>query len=111
MVGRIELVTERQRETIKRLYSLPDSDFPRVPIYGEYVEVLKAMRRGEYSEVELYELAGKAVPESLTLYDSLGRFRDALLAHEQKREVDPARLARLDLVMRSYGACVVPREN
>ena len=106
MVGRIELETESQRQTIARFHTLPETDFPRIPIYGESVDVLKAMQSGKYSEVELYKLAGKPVPESLALYDSLGRFRDALLVHEQMREVDPARRARLDLVMRHFGACL-----
>jgi hypothetical protein len=111
LVGRIELVTDRQRETIARLYALPVTDFPRAPLYGESMEVLKAIQLRKYSEVELYKLAGKPAPESLTLYDSLGRFRDALVAHEWKTELDPARRARLDLVMRHYSACDARRED
>ena len=46
------------------------------------------------------------MPESLALYDSLGRFRDALIAHELTREEDPVRRKRLDLILRHYGACL-----
>jgi hypothetical protein len=105
MVGRIELVTGQQRTTLAKLAALPESDFPRMPLYGESTEVLTAMRRGDLSETELYKLAGRAVPESLALYDSLGRFRDALLAHELAQEPDPARRTRLDRIMRYYSAC------
>jgi len=105
MVGRVELVTGEQRATLAKLQSLPESDFPRMPIYGESMEVLAAMRRGDLSEVELYRLAGRPVPSSLSLYDSLGRFRDALIAHALTREEDPARRARLEKITRYYGAC------
>jgi hypothetical protein len=106
MVGRIELVTGQQRAVLAQLQALPAGDFPQAPIYGESKEVLAAMRHGDHSEAELYKLAGRAVPESLALYHSLGRFRDALLAHEWAREPDAGRRARLDLIMRTFGACV-----
>ena len=105
MVGRIELVSGEQRGTLSKLEALPESDFPRMPIYGESAAVLAAMRRGDLSESGLYQLAGRAVPESLALYESLGRFRDSLLAHELAREEDPARRTRLDRIMRYYSAC------
>ena len=111
MVGRIELVTDRQRATLVKLHALPESDFPRVPIYGESREVLAAMNRGGLSEVELYKLAGRPVPESLALYDSLGRFRDALLAHELTHEKDPVRRNRLNLVLRYFGACLPDKDE
>ena len=111
MVGRVELVTDQQRATLAKLHALPESDFPRVPIYGESMEVLAAMHRGGLSEVDLYKLAGRPVPESLALYDSLGRFRDPLLAHEWTREKDPARRARLALALRHFGACLPELRN
>jgi hypothetical protein len=106
MVGRIELVTGQQRATLAKLQALPDSDFPRAPVYGESTAVRAAMHRGELSQADLYKLAGRAVPESLALYDSLGRFRDALLVHEMSKEEDPLRRARLERVISHYGACV-----
>jgi hypothetical protein len=106
MVGRIELVTEQQRATLGKLQALPRSDFPRMPIYGESREALAAMHRGDLSAADLYKLAGRPVPTSLALYDSLGRFRDALLSHELAQEMDAVRRARLNLILRSYGACV-----
>ena len=62
MVGRIELVTELQRTTLAKLHALADSDFPRMPVYGESREVLAAMNRGDLSEVGLYKLAGRPCP-------------------------------------------------
>ena len=111
MVGRIELLTQTQRKTLARLYALPETAFPRQPVFARSAQVLKAMQGGKYSAVGLYQLAGTRVPESLVLYHSLGRFRDALLNHELKTEVDPARRARLDLVMRHYSACVSTGQN
>lgn len=111
MIGRIEFVTSTQRETLAKLMALPDGDFPRIPLYGESPEAFEAMRQGGKSEKELYEIAGKPVPESLALYDSLGRFRDALLMHEWKKARDPARRERLDLILRSYGACLATRDQ
>jgi hypothetical protein len=103
MLGRIELVTNQQRAALAKLQTLPDSDFPRTPLYGESKKA--AANLGKYSEAGLYKLVGRPVPESLALYDSLGRFRDALLAHSLKREKDESRRARLALIMRTYSAC------
>jgi len=52
----------------------------------------------------LYRATGREVPESLQLYNSLGRFRDALLAHEY-HSGDIAQRMRLDKVMRYFSAC------
>ena len=54
---------------------------------------------------ELYRAVGREVPEALRLYESLGRFRDALLAHEWRTESDVTHRARLERVMRIFSAC------
>jgi hypothetical protein len=54
---------------------------------------------------KLYRKSGREVPESLLAYESLGRFRDALLAHEWKTAEGNQR-ARLRRVLDSYSACV-----
>jgi len=48
---------------------------------------------------------GRQVPEPLQLYESLGRFRDALLTHEWATEVDATRRTRLERLMRIFSAC------
>jgi hypothetical protein len=106
MVGRVELVTTRQREALDRLYAFPDSDLPMMPLYAQDMAALKLMKEGKLSHSELYRAVGREVPEPLRLYESLGRFRDALLAHEWQNEADATRRARLERLMRNFSACV-----
>ena len=63
------------------------------------------MEEGTYSQAALYRATGRKVPEPLRVYDSLGRFRDALLAHELHAS-DGTRRARLEKVMHSFSTCV-----
>ena len=56
------------------------------------------------SHAGLYRATGREVPQSLQLYNSLGRFRDALLAHEY-HSADIAQRMRLDKVMTYFSAC------
>jgi hypothetical protein len=101
MVGRVELVNPRQRALLARLQQLADEDFPKLPLYYDDQRVL-ALRGMSHSA--LYRETGREAPESLRLYESLGRFRDALLAHEW-RSADSSRRARIEKVMRSFSAC------
>jgi hypothetical protein len=108
MVGRVELVTERQREILRRLQAIPDDALPDgVPLYAQNVEALRMVKEGGKSHSELYRAVGREVPESLLLYESLGRFRDALLAHEWHGEIDAARRARYERIIVLYSACFV----
>jgi hypothetical protein len=107
MVGRVELVNPRQRVILARLQQLADEDFPQLPLYYEDQRVL-AMRGISHSA--LYRETGREVPESLRLYESLGRFRDALLAHEWQ-SVDFSQRARIEKVIRAFSACEVEFER
>jgi hypothetical protein len=103
MVGRVELVTPHQREVLQKLYALSDADFPK-PLYTVDWKVIGPLMETN-SHAGLYRATGRDVPQSLQLYNSLGRFRDALLAHEY-RAADIAQRMRLDKVMRYFSACV-----
>jgi hypothetical protein len=106
MVGRIELVTRRQRETLARLRSLPLDAYPHLPLYYYDRRVLQASNQSGRSLSQLHELAGREVPESLRLYESLGRFRDALVMHEMNASADDTTRTRLQRAIASYSACV-----
>lgn len=101
MVGRVELVNPRQRVILARLQNLAEEDFPKLPLYYDDRKVL-ALRGMSHSE--LYRETGREVPESLRLYELLGRFRDALLAHEWQG-ADSSHRARIEKVMRAFSAC------
>ena len=102
MVGRVELITPHQREVLQEIYALPEDGFPK-PLYAvDYQAVGPLM--SSHSHAGLYRDTGREVPRSLQLYDSLGRFRDALLAHEY-HSADVTQRMRLDKVMRYFSAC------
>lgn len=105
MVGRIELVSARQRETLAKLQALPLDAYPGPPLYFYDSSVLKASNQAGRSLSDLYRFAGREVPESLRLYESLGRFRDALLVHALKSSTDVSRRARLERAIGVYSAC------
>jgi hypothetical protein len=105
MLGRIELVSAHQRTVLEQLLKLPESAFDIRPPYFDSPEVQESMAQGRGSHAEYYRMMGKPVPEALTLYDSLGRFRDALLAHELRATQDQLRKARLASIMQRFGAC------
>jgi len=107
MVGRVELVTAQQREVLQKLDALPDTAFAVTPLYraGDPM-VHRLLQEGGRTHGEIYRAAGREIPESLQLYESLGRFRDALLAHEWQNESDVARRARLRYMMQAFGACL-----
>ncbi len=63
---------------------------PALPLYAQDPQAHRLLQEGGRSHAELYRAVGREVPESLQLYESLGRFRDALLAHEwQARRPTP----------------------
>jgi hypothetical protein len=105
MVGRVELVTDRQRARLDKLLALQDEEFPKLPLYYDDPAVLKLMRGGAHSHAALYRETGREVPVPLRIYDSLGRFRDALLAHELQAS-EGARRTRLERIARSFSACI-----
>lgn len=106
MLGRVELISPHQRAALRSLYELPASAFDLTPLYYESETVLKRLREGSKSHAELYRMLGREVPEALRLYDSLGRFRDALLAHEWRSTSDEQLRARLGLVVTKFSSCV-----
>jgi hypothetical protein len=106
MLGRVELISAHQESALKSLYELPATAFDVPPLYYQDQSVLKLMRDGATSHAELYRAVGRPVPEALRLYESLGRFRDALLAHEMRSASDAERKVRLVLIMERFSACV-----
>jgi hypothetical protein len=106
MVGRIELVSAHQRAQLAKLLQLPDSAIPVTPLYAEDGQVIDRGSASKGPLSRLYEKSGRKVPESLRAYESLGRFRDALLAHQWQTTSDGGRRARLQRVMYAYGACL-----
>jgi hypothetical protein len=122
MMGRVELISSTQRAALQRLHSLPDQSFQIVPLYydrepdavsptlkeaGERQNrVLREMHSGKTTHAELYEMIHREVPEALKLYDSLGRFRDALLAQQWRTDPDPARRSRIRKIIGTFGSCI-----
>jgi hypothetical protein len=106
MVGRVELVSRRQRETLAKLQALPLDAYPHLPLYFYDQGVLKASNQAGRSLSQLHEFAGREVPESLRLYESLGRFRDALMVHELQASTDDVTRERFKRAIAVYSACV-----
>jgi hypothetical protein len=106
LVGRIELLSEHQRAMLAELQALSPDDFPAKPLYMLEPEILKAglLTHGPLSQ--LYRDHGRAIPKSLEVYESLGRFRDALLAHLAVHEMDATRRSRLTRTIYAFSACV-----
>ena len=106
MLGRVELVSPHQRAALQRLKELPATAFDLTPPYFNSQTVREHLNDGTASHAEFYRMLGREVPEALSLYDSLGRFRDALLVHEWQSTIDDAQRSRLALVMALFSACV-----
>jgi len=105
MVGRVELVSAHQRAQLAKLQALPEGSIPAVPLYFQDRKVIDSGLATKGPLSRLYEKSGREVPESLRAYESLGRFRDALLAHEWQISADDEQRARLQRVMLAYSAC------
>jgi hypothetical protein len=106
MLGRVELVSPHQQEALRRLHELPEEAFHLNPLYYEDQSVLKHVQAGTASHSQLYRIIGREVPEALRLYESLGRFRDALLAHEFSSTSDAERRKRLHLIIARFSSCL-----
>ena len=113
MMGRIELVSPHQRQALARLYELPADEINLIPLYTQVwsPQVAELMSDFDRSHAGLYKAVGREIPESLRLYDSLGRFRDAFLAHEWRTESDAAKRERLIEIINSFSTCVPPLEE
>lgn len=121
MVGRVELVSAIQRAALQRLYALPEKALQILPLYydrdpdavNQTLEqvnkrqntVLREMQSGKTTHAQLYKSIDREVPEALTLYDSLGRFRDALLAQRWRTEADPDRRSRIKQIIDTFSSC------
>lgn len=106
MLGRVELVSSHQRAVLQQLYDLPESAFDFKPLYYESEAARKLHYAGGSSHAELYRRVGLEIPEALKLYDSLGRFRDALLAREFRSATDPIFRARLKKIIAKFSSCI-----
>lgn len=104
MLGRVELISPHQQAVLKGLYELPATAFDVPPLYYQDQSVLKHV--GTASHAELYRIVGRQVPDALRLYESLGRFRDALLSHELQSVSDTEQQTRLRLVMERFSSCL-----
>ena len=105
MVGRVELVSAHQRAQLAKLQALPEDSIPAVPLYVQDRKVIDKGLATKGPLSRLYQRSGREVPESLRAYESLGRFRDALLAHEWQVAADDHQRARWRRVMDAYSAC------
>lgn len=104
MLGRVELMSPYQHAALRSLYELPATAFDVMPLYYENQAVLGHV--GTASHAELYRMLGRQVPDALRLYESLGRFRDALLTHEWRTTSDEVLRTRLKLVIARFSSCV-----
>lgn len=105
MLGRVELVSPHQRAGLRRLQELPASAFDVTPIYHENPGVQQQIHDGTASHAGLYRMLGREVPQALQAYDSLGRFRDALLVHEWRSTAEQGAKARLKLAIDKFSSC------
>jgi hypothetical protein len=79
MMGRIELISEGQRQLLKKLSSMPASDPDWVDKIGNSPNARK-FREGRSNFGDL----GVKIPEDYQTYLDMGRFRNALVLAEQK---------------------------
>ncbi|MFL6618173.1 MAG: hypothetical protein ACJ8MH_06205 [Povalibacter sp.] len=105
MMGRIELVSDTQRAALKTLYELPEQAFPKLPLYQDVPAVTKQWHERQRPLSKLYQAAGRKAPASLIQYETLGRFRDALLLHELASATEETRRKRLQQIISEVSAC------
>jgi hypothetical protein len=122
MMGRIELVSATARGALAKLQALPAESLRLTPLYVDLLSgsaefpkeqrvetsrnVMHRLRDQSGSHAEFYRAFGRTVPEPLRLYDSLGRFRDALIAHEWRSAPDESTRARLKGIIDTFSSCV-----
>ena len=84
MIGRLELISDEQRALLDRLSDTPISD-------GEWVEVIpeSPAREAFLAGRSNFGNLGVAIPPDYQLYLSLGRFRNALVAHQERIKPTP----------------------
>lgn len=86
MIGRIELITPKQRQLLRQLAAAPAEAFPAA-------SVNEAIQRGMTSDqdyfrklltgqISLLDLGVSEIPPSYLAYRDLGRLRNALILHE-----------------------------
>ena len=115
MLGRIELISPHQRSMLRALFELPDEALEIPPLYAEspavYEKIRLKMRPGAGARhSDLYRALGRDVPEALQTYESLGRFRDALLAHEWRAATDEMRRKRVETIIQRFSSCDLAQE-
>ena len=85
MVGRLELISDERRELLNKLADSPNSD-------GKWVERIPqspARERFLAGRTDFGDL-GVAIPTDYKLYLDLGRFRNALVVHEERVRPTPS---------------------
>jgi hypothetical protein len=107
MVGRIELVSDRQRELLHRLAAGPVGGTEWTVEAGKRMggvarEVAEQIRAGRAPVKAL----GVSVPADYQAYVTLGRFREALVWDEQGRRASPA----LEAFIEAYGLAAAQGE-
>ena len=93
MVGRIELVTPQQRTLISKIAAGPTSS------HEWMTQIPKSKNRDLFYAGKPFGSLGVEIPTDYQQYLELGRFRNALLAAEDKSRPTPA----LSTFMRNYG--------
>jgi hypothetical protein len=102
MVGHIELVTPRQRDTLARIGELPTAqiDAEAQRLHDSFYDRLGNRSPDDVDRgAESLAAYGTFVPKSYQLYLELGRFRNALLLDEARWRPRPA----LDAFIAAYG--------
>jgi hypothetical protein len=94
MVGRIELISDEQRQTLARLGAGPCPDLQAIKEEANNAlqapTVSKAERELYYNGTKPLSDLGVTIPPWVQAYLSLGRFRDALIVHEEEQHPTPA---------------------
>ena len=121
MMGRIELISPFQKSVLARIPGLEAAELGGLPLYVALADADAKSPRGagtnllqRYSvlhkqgrtHAELYAAFSREAPRALTLYDSLGRFRDALLAHRMELEKDSVQRRKWGEFRNRFSACV-----
>jgi hypothetical protein len=85
MIGRIELITDEQRSLLEQLRTASVSD----PSWIEKLPESPAKQQFLAGRSDFGDLGG-SVPPDYRLYLALGRFRNALVIAEERRQPSPS---------------------
>jgi hypothetical protein len=102
MVGRIELVTPRQRDYLRQIAHISTNDIAAdaTRLHANYYDRIGTKSPKEVAEGrQSLTTYGVSLPRSYRLYLALGRFRNALILEEATRRPAPA----LDSFISTYG--------